>query len=1112
MLFGAMKLIEVLAGLVPKRIIARGESYYFARKVKLADPAPGLIQAIVSGSVDYAVEVFLGVEKTVNFECSCPYFLDRMEICKHIWATLLAADAARQLPDWPHRNPPDLIPMDGDDDFDEHSEDEDDFDDLDPDFDEEEAEVEDPYDRYRPRAEIGESRHRRWKEIINSLRLEVPRQEKVIEWPEGRQLHYVLRLNSWNGPSDVTIAIESRDLKKNGELGKPKVMTLDHTVVSLIPDPTDRELLRSIVGIPSYAYPEARSSKFYPSMAVLKFLLPMMCGTGRCFFSPPDNEKSYIPLQWDPGDPWEFNLELLPGESSSKYLLSGYLVRNGHRISLEEPTILFREGLVILNGFIGPLNYKGAFGWIGILRKEKALTIPAAQAAGLVKELLDFPALPKIDLPAELSITEVVTQPQPRLKIRKSRGTYEGDILSAALSFIYEGYEILESDTAAAIAEPERRRRILRNREAESAAERQLLAAGFRKSPYYYGDGWQVARRLMPSAVLELTAAGWRVEAEGKLVRHAGSFKIEVTSGIDWFEVRGSVEFDDKAAPLPALLAAVEKQDRLVVLDDGSFGILPEEWLDKYGLLTGLAEKKKDHLRFSRGQAGLLDALLAAEPDVSCDEVFESARRKLRQFEGVAPADPAPGFCGTLREYQREGLGWLHFLREFGFGGCLADDMGLGKTVQVLALLETRRAEAAGPNGGTTRPPSIAVVPRSLIFNWKEEAARFTPQLKVLDHTGGGRAKQNHNFSGYDLVLTTYGTLRRDASSLKALHFDYVILDEAQAIKNADSASAKAARLLKGNHRLALSGTPVENHLGELWSIFEFLNPGMLGSSALFKLAKGALRNPDAQTRDLLARGLRSFILRRTKSQVATDLPAKVEQTLYCELDKPQRTLYDELRDHYRHILLNRVDREGISRSKFQILEALLRLRQAAIHPGLVDKSRTGETSAKLEALLPQLEEVIQEEHKVLVFSQFTSMLAIVRDRLDQAGTPYVYLDGQTRDRAAVVDQFQNDERIPLFLISLKAGGLGLNLTAAEYVFLLDPWWNPAVEMQAIDRTHRIGQTRSVFAYRLIARDTVEEKVLELQKSKRELADAIINADNSLIRDLKQEDLALLLS
>jgi len=424
-----------------------------------------------------------------------------------------------------------------------------------------------------------------------------------------------------------------------------------------------------------------------------------------------------------------------------------------------------------------------------------------------------------------------------------------------------------------------------------------------------------------------------------------------------------------------------------------------------------------------------------------------------------------------LRPYQRDGLGWLAFLERFGFGGCLADDMGLGKTVQVLAMLEQRREQ---PHRTT-----LVVVPRSLIFNWMQEAARFTPQLKVLDQSGVDRRREHAHFGEYDLILTTYGTLRRDATYFKDFTFDYVILDEAQAVKNASSESAKAVRLLSANHRLAMSGTPIENHLGELWSLFDFLNPGMLGTASLFKSMSETALSGDAEGRRMLAQALRPFILRRTKEQVAKDLPEKLEQTLFCELDTAQRKLYDELRDHYRQTLLGTIAEQGIGKSKIQILEALLRLRQAACHPGLVDRTRTSEPSAKLEALMERLVEIIDEGHKVLVFSQFTSFLAIVRERLDQASMMYEYLDGKTRDRQAHVERFQNDPACKLFLVSLKAGGTGLNLTAADYVFLLD---------------------------------TVEEKVLQLQKSKRDLAEAIITADNSLIGKLQKEDLELLLA
>jgi SNF2 family DNA or RNA helicase len=514
------------------------------------------------------------------------------------------------------------------------------------------------------------------------------------------------------------------------------------------------------------------------------------------------------------------------------------------------------------------------------------------------------------------------------------------------------------------------------------------------------------------------------------------------------------VQYGDSTAKLPELLQALRRGENIVSLGNGDYGILPEEWLRRFGHVAGMGTPVNGHLRFQSNQAGLLDALLAAQPEATCDETFARVRQELASFQGIEPAEQPPGFLGQLRDYQREGLGWMHFLRRFSFGGCLADDMGVGKTAQVLALLEDRR-QSRGPQAEGR--PSLVVVPKSLVFNWKLEAARFTPQLRVLDYTGVTRKA---DFADCDVVLTTYGTVRRDALALKDIEFDYVVLDEGQAVKNADSESSKAVRLLRGQHRLALSGTPIENHLGELWTLFEFLNPGMLGASSAFKLLSGPARNPSEDARRLLAGALRPFVLRRTKEQVARELPPKTEQTIYCEMEPLQRKLYQELLQHYRDLLLKRIETDGIAKSKIQVLEALLRLRQAACHPGLLDPKRKVEPSAKLEVLLSRVNEVIEEGHKALVFSQFTSMLHLVRSQLDQKQIAYEYLDGATRDRQARVEHFQNDPDCRLFLISLKAGGLGLNLTAAEYVFLLDPWWNPAVEAQAMDRAHRIGQTR----------------------------------------------------
>src|SRR5258707_6640616 len=430
--------------------------------------------------------------------------------------------------------------------------------------------------------------------------------------------------------------------------------------------------------------------------------------------------------------------------------------------------------------------------------------------------------------------------------------------------------------------------------------------------------------------------------------------------------------------------------------------------------------------------------------------------------------------------------------------------MGLGKTIQFLAHLQERY------HGGVIKHASLVVVTKSLIFNWHQECTNFTPELTVIEYTGLARPRLRKKFPKADIVLTTYGTVRRDILHLKEAQFDYVVLDEAQAIKNPSSQVAKAARLLKAENRLALTGTPIENHLRDLWSIFEFLNPGMPGRASIFQLH--TYDAADDESRKLVSEALRPFILRRTKKEVARELPEKFEQTIVCNMGKQQEQLYAELRDHYRNSLLGLVKKQGLARSKIHVLEALLRLRQAAWHPALLDPKHIDDPSPKLDVLGFHPSYLLEKGHKALGFSQFTSYLAIVRRYLDQRNIAYEYLDGQTRNRKERIDHFQTDKACGVFLISLKAGGLGLNLTAADYVFLLDPWWNPAVEIQAIDPAHRIGQLRRVSAYRLIARDTVEEKVLELQKTKRDLAAAIIGESNSVIRDLKREDLELLLS
>jgi hypothetical protein len=900
----------------------------------------------------------------------------------------------------------------------------------------------------------------------------------------------------------IVVALAYRDRKVGGGWSRTVPLRWKQERIFELPEAGDRLLLSMIAGAQSYGYGELPNSMVLRG-PIASTVIPLAVRTGRCYCSrnPPDEDS--VALTWDDGDPWRFELEMRR-EPGGMWTADGSFRRADERMPLRDP-VLIADGLIFTPRSVALLADDAPMDWIKSLRSEGTLEAAEADGEELLSALLQAPGFDRVHVPEELHYREEVVQPRPRLHVKTPSSGHQAN-LEAELSYEYGDIDVDADDPRRGLYLSAERRWLPRQKEMESAAVRQLQGLGFRTPswPRQAPKDWELRTSKLPAAVRELVESGWHIDADGKLFRRPAEFNLEVVSGIDWFELHGNVEYGDAKAHLPELLAALKRGEEVVRLDDGTYGLLPREWLNRAGLLAQMGDAHNGHVRFRPNQAGLLDALLATQPEARCDQVFERVREELKSFQSVQPAPQPAGFVGTLRDYQREGLGWMDFLRRFSFGGCLADDMGVGKTAQVLAMLEDRRASKASER------PSLVVAPRSLIFNWKMEAARFTPQLRFLDYTGTTRS--GDEIDKHDVVLTTYGTLRRDAVRLKDVEFDYVVLDEAQAVKNASTEGAKAVRLLKCGHRLALSGTPIENHIGELFSLFEFLNPGMLDVASVFKAAGGGARVVEEDTRRLLAHAFRPFILRRTKEQVARELPAKTEQTIYCEMDAAQRKLYNELRDHYRGTLLSRIDQNGLAKSKIHVLEALLRLRQAACHPGLIDKKRSGEGSAKLDVLLDHLREIMDEGHKTIVFSQFTSLLRIVRDRLDANGTVYEYLDGATRDRQRRVERFQEDAKCPLFLVSLKAGGLGLNLTAAEYVFLLDPWWNPAVEAQAIDRAHRIGQTRQVFAYRLIARDTVEEKVLELQQTKRDLAAAIIEADSSVIRNLRREDLELLLS
>ncbi|MBS9523575.1 DEAD/DEAH box helicase [Litoribacter alkaliphilus] len=583
------------------------------------------------------------------------------------------------------------------------------------------------------------------------------------------------------------------------------------------------------------------------------------------------------------------------------------------------------------------------------------------------------------------------------------------------------------------------------------------------------------------------------------------SISVEIKENIDWFDVNAIIKFGEFEIPFHKIRKMLTQGKSEFELPNGEIAVIPDSWFVNYSEIFSFLEDNDathQHLKLKKHHIALAQEL---EKGQLINLTLSRKLEKLKDFSNIEDYELPAGFQGELRPYQKAGYNWLRFLNDYSFGGCLADDMGLGKTVQTLAML----AHEKELNPDST---SLLVMPTSLIYNWELEARKFTPKLKILTYTGSFRVKDTSQFHKYDLVLTSYGITRLDIDVLKQFYFNYVILDESQAIKNPGSNISKAVNNFHCKNKLILTGTPVENGTMDLWSQMNFINPGLLGNQSLFKkqFLLPIEKKNDMDKAQKLHATIKPFILRRLKTQVATDLPEKLINVKYSSMTSEQEKAYEEVKSYYREQIVNELSMPGMARKQFTLLRGLTQLRQIANHPKMTDKSYGG-GSGKLEDVTHMLHSTASEGHKVLVFSQFVRHLAIVKEFLDAENIRYAYLDGTTKDRQAQVKEFQENDEVKIFLISLKAGGVGLNLTKAEYVFLLDPWWNPAVEAQAIDRAHRIGQQNKVMIYKFITRNTVEEKIMALQEKKMALAGELISTEESFMKSLSKEDIEALL-
>ncbi len=713
---------------------------------------------------------------------------------------------------------------------------------------------------------------------------------------------------------------------------------------------------------------------------------------------------------------------------------------------------------------------------------------------------------------------EEVKDVKPEVKVMlKEKGEY----LLFQPVFNYRGYDVRSTDKEKIIIPVEDKLLVIqRNIEAEKEFVQKIESLHSHFVRPAEGDmlalkGTEVLRNnwffLFVDAVKEMNIPVFGFEALKNFRFNTAkpSTKIYISSNTDWFDAKVEIQFGDQKVTVDEVKKALTNKQQFVQLGDGTLGILPEEWIKKYSLLFRVGEGKSGSMKLSKYHFSVVEELYMQRDEEELFFQLEEKYDRLKENHSIKEIPAPEHLKSVLRPYQESGFQWLNYLREVQWGGILADDMGLGKTIQALSFLYHLKQE-----NGTLK--ALVVCPTTLMFNWQNEIKKFTPEVSYYVHHGGQRTRENLAATDADVIITTYGTLRSDIKQFVEVAFDYVVLDESQAIKNPSSKVTKAASLIKAKNRLCLSGTPLQNNTFDIYAQMNFLNPGMLGSVEFFKqeFSIPIDKFGEKEQKDHLRKLLFPFILRRTKEQVAKDLPEKQEMVLFCEMGDEQRKIYDAYRNDYRDKILGVVDNQGIQKSQLTILQGLMKLRQICDSPAIIkDEEKFPNVSVKLEEIGREITENISN-HKALVFSQFLGMLALIKEKLKELGVEYEYFDGSStvNERERAIQRFQNDDSCRVFLISLKAGGVGLNLTAADYVYIVDPWWNPAVEQQAIDRTHRIGQTKNIFAYRMICTDTVEDKILKLQDRKRSLARELITDDEGFVKNLTREDVEYLFS
>jgi SNF2 family DNA or RNA helicase len=717
----------------------------------------------------------------------------------------------------------------------------------------------------------------------------------------------------------------------------------------------------------------------------------------------------------------------------------------------------------------------------------------------------------------------VISEPVKKPRLSLEAGLKGSPVI--ILKFDYSGNEIFHDDSSTSFTVFEKNgnhftfRKFLRDYTWEKECIKTLGEFGFYTdnevhfSPLFNGSDKSSEIHIMIEAVNknwpDLVASGFEIsEVKFNKMYNLKPVSISISHKLDndWFDLRAIVNIGDWEIPFIRFRKNILDGIREYLLPDGTIAVLPETWFTKYRSIFEFGYSSEDVLKIHKKHFSLLSDTFDNNDCDGCSNL-----EKLIAPDQITVLKSPDGLNCEMREYQLEGLSWLHWLQSANLGGCLADDMGLGKTIQTLALLQhnyenlqaTPKRTASDPTKLFDDPvqkfTSLIIVPASLIYNWENEIRRFTPHLKVYSHRGNQRKKSAGYFQSFDIILSSYHTVRQDIDIISTFHFHYVVLDESQVIKNPGSQIFKMVVRLKSDYKLVLTGTPVENSLTDLWTQLNFVNPGLLGNLSFFRreFAKPIEKLRDDDKELQLRKIIKPFILRRTKEMVAKDLPSVIEQTVFCDMTEEQAKLYDEEKSAVRNTILKNIESSGREKSSIVVLQGLMKLRQISNHPVMAYEDYS-HGSGKFETVMQNMESVVSEGHKILVFSSFVKHLDLYAEVFRKNRTNFSLLTGSSIDREKIVNGFQLDPSNKIFLISLKAGGVGLNLTAADYVFILDPWWNPAAEVQALSRAHRIGQDKSVFVYRYISSNSIEEKIVRLQEQKSKLADTFIHSNNPL--------------